>query len=434
MSDNALITSANTQTTQGTIHLNGGGGLEIRGGTVRHTGNTGNAIYNGTNGGITISGGKVEATLTADAYAVYSAGTGVLSIDWHNAEIIGKVHPEVEGDGTAASPYLVTQGNMRYVFADLAGNYQLTENVDLTGTGNWAPIGQTGAASFTGTFDGDGYTIKGLTIEAASATQSYGMFGMISGTVKNLGLVDVNINVDQAAGVSIVGGFAGQINTIGSVENCYVTGNISGNDSVGGIAGINNGTVTNSYANGNVSGNHQVGGIVGQNNIGTANVRNSYFIGNVIGNEYVGGIVGNNNNGTVTNCYTKGIVRGASSVGGIVGSGSGGAITNCVALNSSIERTSVSLTSFGRVRGSTGGTFTNNHALDTMTVAGEGVTGTSTDKNGAAVTATDAADVDWWTTAATGVGWIIHDEKTDADETSPWWWDDAEKSPRLWFE
>jgi hypothetical protein len=113
----------------------------------------------------------------------------------------------------------------------LSADYILTGNITLTK--NWTPIGiaSPSASRFNGTFDGNGFTISGLTINTPTAS-NLGMFGVIgSGTVKNLGLVDVNIT-----GYSNVGGVAGQI-VNGTVTNCFVTGNVAGT-TVGGIVGV----------------------------------------------------------------------------------------------------------------------------------------------------------------------------------------------------
>lgn len=170
--------------------------------------------------------------------------------------------------------------------------YQLADHIDLSAVSNWDPIPE-----FYGDFDGGGYTIGGIKINAT--TNDQGLFAAIGegGVVKNLGLVDVDINGNQ-----FVGGIAG-LNSGGTIENCYVTGEINGNDmAVGGITGSNAGTIKNCYVTANVSSNSQsVGGIAGSNgtspNPGT--IQNCYNTGTVSGTNFVGGIVGNVINGTV---------------------------------------------------------------------------------------------------------------------------------------
>jgi hypothetical protein len=245
-------------------------------------------------------------------------------------------------------------------------HFKLGKSIDLSGE-LWTAIGQRtdggedAATLFTGVFDGDWNEISGVSIDTAKkadegdADKYQGLFGRIGagGEVKNLKLIDVNIN-----GYYHVGGLAGR--NAGTVTNCYAsgkisgTGGVSGGGEVGGLVGINvSGTIKNSraaveifghanmvgglvgwnsaagkiqscYAEGNVDGSGEdLGGLVGRND-GSA-VENSYAAGNVNGdnsgtNNAVGGLVGINYNATITNCYAAvGRVTGNSSVGGLVG-------------------------------------------------------------------------------------------------------------------
>jgi hypothetical protein len=172
------------------------------------------------------------------------------------------------------------------------------------------PLGFWGTP-FTGVFDGNGHTISHLTIRGE---WYLGLFGQLASgaEVKNLGIVDVNIN---GSGES-VGGLVGD--SEGSVTHCHSAGAVSGNDYVGGLVGFNNGTVHQCCSTGAVTGWHNVGGLVGANDEGT--VTNCYSTGTVSGDENVGGLVGINsyNTGTVTECYSTAIVSGRN-VGGLVG-------------------------------------------------------------------------------------------------------------------
>ena len=145
-------------------------------------------------------------------------------------------------------------------FSDgLIGNHILGNNIDLSALGDpLTPIGNE-TNPFTGIFDGGGFTISGQTIEAADGVTS-GLFGIIGpgGIVRNLGLMDVDIS---GSGQD-VGGIAG-VNW-GTIQDCFVTGSISGTANVGGIAGRNHGLVKNCYSTAAVSTiNGFVGGIVG---------------------------------------------------------------------------------------------------------------------------------------------------------------------------
>jgi len=227
-----------------------------------------------------------------------------------------------------------------------------------SGLSRWTPIGAKTANPFRGTFDGDGYTVSGVYFKTNfDATDDYGnyragLFGVNSGTIKNLGVIASYIKggYNYAGGlVGLNGGTISNSYATGSVEGknsgdqvgglagansgtiigCYTTGNVSGKDQVGGLAGANSGTISNSYATGNVSATYNAGGFVGLNG-GT--ISNSYTTGNVNGDGTVGGFVGDNgiphsDGGTISNSYATGNVKGGRTAGGFVGT-EGGTITN----------------------------------------------------------------------------------------------------------
>ncbi|MDR2580918.1 MAG: MBG domain-containing protein, partial [Fibromonadaceae bacterium] len=175
-------------------------------------------------------------------------------------------------------------------------HYMLMQDITLSGTSNWNPIG-TNFDSFSGTFDGGGNKIIGLRITSGS---NRGLFGRINngGVVKNLGLENVNIAGDVA-----VGGIAGNIRNNSIIENCYVTGSISSsNINVGGIVGDNGGTVRNSWSSVTVSGTNNVGGIAGlmssnsriENSVALGyEIRSAELFGRIAGNDNVGIFSGN---------------------------------------------------------------------------------------------------------------------------------------------
>ena len=187
----------------------------------------------------------------------------------------------------------------------------------------WTPIGTT-SQLYTGTFDGNGKKITGLTID--NALKNYvGLFGYVGsgGTVQNVGLEGGTIK-----GKDYVGGVAGYNN--GEVSNCYNTGAVSGRIDVGGVSGYNNGEVSNCYNTGDVTGNNCVGGVAGYNNDEVSNCYNTGAVRSESG-DYVGGVAGWNS-GEVSNCYNTGAVRSESSdyVGGVVGSNENfGTVSNC---------------------------------------------------------------------------------------------------------
>ena len=138
-----------------------------------------------------------------------------------------------------------------------------------------------------------------------------GLVGMSTGGIIENCYVTGNVSGDYR-----VGGLVGWIDG-GIIENSYATGNVNGNDYVGGLVGHHqNGTITNSYASGTLSGNYGVGGLAGDNESGI--IENSYATGNVNGDERVGGLAGDNDS-QITNSYATGNVNGDERVGGLVG-------------------------------------------------------------------------------------------------------------------
>jgi len=161
---------------------------------------------------------------------------------------------------------------------------------------------------FTGVFDGNAYKISHLTIVG---DDYMGLFGYISGEVRDLGVVDVN---PGGSGV-YVGALAGINGRSGVLSNCHSTGVFSGNSCVGALVGDNLGYVTECYSTGTVSGNYDVGGLVGVN---WGDVTKCYSTSIVTGEDDVGGLVGVNE-GDITECYSTSTVTGEDDVGGLVG-------------------------------------------------------------------------------------------------------------------
>jgi trimeric autotransporter adhesin len=227
----------------------------------------------------------------------------------------------------------------------LGSHFIQVNNINASSTSAWnggqgfRPIGSS-SNPFTGTFNGNGFEISGLTIDR-DGDDHVGLFGFIGNAqIDNTGLVNVNIT-----GEDIVGGLAGTNN--GQISNSYVTGIISGDEMVGGLVGANNGQITgshslaavfgdddhigglagingstgkitNSFASGNVEADDVgTGGLVGTN---YGEISHSYATGNVIGDESVGGLVGaNRNNARIVNSYAAGSVSGDDEVGGLAG-------------------------------------------------------------------------------------------------------------------
>ena len=218
-------------------------------------------------------------------------------------------------------------------------NITLTADIDLKGI-DWTPIGKDGNKAYTGTFDGNGKTITGLTV-----TGSYkyaGLFGDIdeNGTVKNVVLEDVQITSDNSSGS--VGGVAGD--SWGTIENCSVSGSVSGTTFAGGVVGSQwGGSITGCNTSATVKGEAYVGGIAGETNYG-ATLTACYATGSVtlvsnndIGTYFAGGVVGSNGgSSTLIACYATGNVTGTGTggtgsiyVGGVTGTNDLGTLTAC---------------------------------------------------------------------------------------------------------
>ena len=186
----------------------------------------------------------------------------------------------------------------------------ITLDTDLTLTGEWTPIGTSFGNSYTGTFDGGGHTITGLTVTTNG--QYAGLFGCIGsgGKVQNVVLEGVQITSDNSSGYA--GGVAGYCYR-GTLENCSVSGSVSGSGSssdVGGVVGDQwGGSITGCSSSATVKGTQRAGGVVGSNAYCT--VIACYAAGNVSGKGsgtiHVGGVTGENFDGTLTACYWSGL-------------------------------------------------------------------------------------------------------------------------------
>jgi len=270
------------------------------------------------------------------------------------------------GNGTEANPYVISTKkhleNLAY-FTNLGAtflgkHFKLSQNIKVnTGrifAGKWTPIG--GKPSFQGTFDGNGFAVSGVSGEG-------GLFRTLgaSGIIKNLGVTDVDIKIDDRAGGLVyysegtiincysTGRVAAKYNIAGGLVGCncgdssriinsYSTASVSGQNYIGGLVGVNKGFISGSYSTGKVNGtafyltqaignllalalpeppNTDAGGLVGDNE-GT--IINSHSSSDVTGIESVGGIVGNNK-GTISGSYFTGKVKGEEYVGELVGKG-----------------------------------------------------------------------------------------------------------------
>ena len=226
---------------------------------------------------------------------------------------------------------------------NLGINITLTANINLSGI-DWTPIGIDYKHRYTGTFDGGGHTITGLKITGND--QYAGLFGYLSGTVKDVTLKDVKIESNNE--ISDVGGVAGR--SYGTLENCSVSGSVIGrgkNSIVGGVVGYQTGgSITGCSSSATVNAGNIAGGVAGLTDSG-ATLTACYATGDVTlesinsGGNFVGGVVGNNTSCTLKACYAWGSVTGSGSgtiyVGGVTGTNDEGTLTACYHANETVS-------------------------------------------------------------------------------------------------
>ena len=245
----------------------------------------------------------------------------------------------IEGDGS----YTVTTADGLKNVAKLVNeegktDINITLDTDLTLTGEWTPIG-TESQPYTGTFNGKDKTITGLTVNQ-EGTNYVGLIGYLGsgGKVQNVVLEGVQITSDNSSGYA--GGVAGN-SFGGTIENCSVSGSVSGSFSVGGVVGSQwGGSITGCNSSATVKGVIFAGGIAGETNSG-ASLTGCYATRDVTvendgtNNSHAGGVVGYNGGGTLTACYATGNVIGTGTgtdpiyVGGVTGSNDFGTLTAC---------------------------------------------------------------------------------------------------------
>ena len=232
----------------------------------------------------------------------------------------------IESDGS----YTVTSADGLMNVAELVNggktdiNITLDKNIDLTGKG-WTPIGTSFDNSYKGTFDGGGHTITGLAV--TTNDQFVGLFGYLNraGMVKNVVMEGIQITSNHMFGCT--GGVVGY--SWGIIENCSVSGSVSGTDCVGGVVGSQKaGSIIGCSSSATVKGTHYVGGVAGEK---WGSMTACYATGNVTleiasqKNNFGGGVVGLNGGSRVLACYATGNVTSTGSstgnvhIGGLFG-------------------------------------------------------------------------------------------------------------------
>jgi len=232
------------------------------------------------------------------------------------------------GTGEPNDPYLIsTPADLNSIGHNprlMNAHFELINDIDLIGV-DFLFIGSE-SFPFTGVFDGNGHTISNFSYTFTD-TNNIGLFGYVGGVdmeIKDLGLIDHNVDAGTGSGVgSLVG-----LMEFGAITNCYVrNGNVLGNSWVGGLAGrtyVN--TITDCYIYADVSGFDKIGGLVGENYAGI--IKNCSSVSTVNGIAKVGGLVGVNEflmeqgsimPGYITGCCAEGKIEGMFCIGGLVG-------------------------------------------------------------------------------------------------------------------
>ena len=274
----------------------------------------------------TFTNGKVFVYKMKNATDWQAGGEYTYTVSLAAAKDLGYT---IESDGS----YTVTSADGLMNIAKLVNggksdiNITLDTDIDLTGK-DWTPIGTDYDNSYKGTFDGGGHTITGLTF--TTNDEYAGLFGWLNraGTVKNVVMEGVQITSHQIYGGSI-GGVVGS--GWGTIENCSVSGSVSGTVYVGGVVGVQiGGSIPGCSSSATVKGMVDVGGVAGQTN-SSATLTACYATGHVIiemdpkKNIAGGSLVGMNAGSSLLACYATGNVTSTGSstgymhIGGFLG-------------------------------------------------------------------------------------------------------------------
>lgn len=240
------------------------------------------------------------------------------------------------GAGTADDPFLIQTAEQFALIgdnpADWGLHFRLVNDIDLSGydeaslrlIGRWVGLGSTANQPFSGSFDGNGRTIRGFRYRDLKSDY-VGLFRHVKGDISDL----------HVAGATVVANGAGTGALIGYLEEGRVTGcsatrvDVSGNASTGALAGLVDGSLYMCWSNGKVAGVRYVGGLAGRT--GEGNISRSYSKAAVFGAESVGGLLGGDSTqmSAVDSCYAAGPVDGDSYVGGLVGQVAAGKVFRC---------------------------------------------------------------------------------------------------------
>lgn len=280
---------------------------------------------------------------------------------------IEDIFANLEGEGTARSPYIITNDwELQSMNQDLDAHYRLGNNIDARGTVTWnggrgfTPIGGDGFndTPFTGHFDGNGYGIVGLTIDregTSSFNDGYNYYVGLFARTDGAKLYNVVLQDHYVLGKQYVGSIVGYSNGETEIRNAFVDGiswarfGLYGGGLIGQMA---NGLIDNSFTDGQVRGS-----------------------GNVIG-----GLVGRMENGSITNSTSNADIDGGGALGGIVGRMWGGEISNTCANGNILAirdefNSKIGSNAGGFVGDMNGGVIRDSHATGNVTIAETGAGG-----------------------------------------------------------
>ena len=245
------------------------------------------------------------------------------------------------GSGSNTDPYLLDCEQDFFDFVESPGiydrHYSLLTDINLAGmifsnaviAPDLRPLtyGYSGV-QFTGSFDGNGYVIRNLTINTAGAGSDYlGLFGYIKGTnscVRNIRLS--NASVIGGTGSDFIGILCG-FSEYGIISTVQVDGSVRGRDYVGGLVGYNSADIENCCSEVSITAENNIGGLSGWNTYGY--IADSCARGSVTGSSNVGGFVGRDNQGAFSNCYAAATLAGITSMGGFCGYTNSGVFNAC---------------------------------------------------------------------------------------------------------
>ena len=276
------------------------------------------------------------------------------------------------GSGTSGDPHMIASlANLNWL-QDAANDtawgdfYKQTANIEASATSSWnagagfSPIG-TSTNKFSGSYDGQGYSIDSLYI-SRSGSDYQGLFGYTSSSavIDSLGVTNANVS-----GNDFVGALVGLNSSGASIIDCYTTGKVfATKGDCGGLIGENAGSVAESFSTCTVTGgnNYSMGGLIGYTPSGSGTISNCYTTGEVsVSCGGAGGLVGNHSGGSIVNCYSVSKVSAPSAYGGLIG----GNYTADAVTNSFFDTDSTSSSAAGN-----GETSSSLKTLSTFTNAG----------------------------------------------------------------